>query len=124
MNLSPTGLENISAITLGHYNQRADDFWEGTRNHDVRQNIDALLRHMAGEPPFTILDFGCGPGRDLKAFADLGHVAVGLEGALRFVEMAQTYTGCEIWHQDFLKLDLPDGKRLAPSQFFAKNDAK
>lgn len=29
----------------------------------------------------TILDFGCGPGRDLKAFAELGHVAIGLEGA-------------------------------------------
>jgi len=29
-----------------------------------------------GEPPYTILDFGCGPGRDLKVFAELGHIAV------------------------------------------------
>jgi hypothetical protein len=28
-----------------------------------------------------ILDFGCGPGRDLKVFAELGHIAIGLEGA-------------------------------------------
>ena len=108
MNLPPENLENITAITLDHYNQRAEDFWEGTRDHDVRQNIDALLQHIAGEPPFQILDFGCGPGRDLKAFADLGHVAVGLEGALRFVAMARDYTGCVVWHQDFLNLDLPD----------------
>ena len=98
----------ISAITLDHYNQQAEDFWEGTRDHDVRQNIEALLQTLEGEPPLTILDFGCGPGRDVKSLADLGHVAIGLDGALRFVEMARDYTGCEIWHQDFLTLDLPN----------------
>jgi SAM-dependent methyltransferase len=55
-----------------------------------------------------ILDFGCGPGRDLKSFSELGHVAVGLDGAARFVEMARNYSGCDVWHQDFLDLDLPD----------------
>ena len=108
MNQPPENLENITTITLDHYNQRAEDFWEGTRDHDVRQNIDSLLQHIMAEPPFKILDFGCGPGRDLKAFADLGHVAVGLEGAWRFVAMARDYTGCEVWHQDFLNLELPN----------------
>ncbi len=108
MTLTPENLENISAITLDHYNQRAEDFWEGTRDHDVVQNIEALLQHIQAAPPFTLLDFGCGPGRDLKALAGRGHVAVGLDGALRFVEMAREYTGCKVWHQDFLKLDLPD----------------
>lgn len=93
--------------TLADYNQKAEGFRDGTRDHDVSQNIDALLRHIEGEPPFTVLDFGCGPGRDLKAFTALGHVAIGLEGAERFVEMARTDTGCEVWQQDFLALDLP-----------------
>ncbi len=96
-----------SAGTLAHYNGRAEDFRDGTRDHDVTQNIAALLRHLQGEPPFTILDFGCGPGRDLAAFTALGHVAVGLDGAARFVEMALADTGCEVWCQDFLALDLP-----------------
>jgi SAM-dependent methyltransferase len=108
MKLTPETLKTISEHTLDHYNQRADDFWEGTRDHDVKQNIEALLQYVACEPPFNILDFGCGPGRDLKKFTDLGHIAIGLEGALRFVEMARAYTGCEVWHQDFLKLDLPN----------------
>jgi SAM-dependent methyltransferase len=103
-------LKQITALTLAHYNQRAEDFRAGTRDHDVRQNIDALLRHIAGDPPFTILDFGCGPGRDLKTFRELGHVAIGLDGAEHFAEMARTDTGCEIWQQDFLKLDLPKGR--------------
>jgi SAM-dependent methyltransferase len=100
-------LERISALTLEHYNQRAEDFREGTRDHDVSQNIAALLRHIEGAPPFTILDLGCGPGRDLAAFTALGHVAIGLEGAEKFVAMARAQSGCEVWQQDFLALDLP-----------------
>ena len=100
-------LEAITARTLGHYDRNAESFWRGTRDHDVAQNISALLGHIEGSAPFTILDFGCGPGRDLKVFADLGHVAVGLEGSARFVEMARTHAGCEVLHQDFLRLDLP-----------------
>jgi len=103
-------LEAIVARTLGHYDRSAESFWRGTQNHDVGQNIAALLEHIEGKPPFTILDFGCGPGRDLKAFTDLGHVAVGLEGSARFVEMARAHTGCEVLHQDFLRLDLPAGR--------------
>ena len=110
MKLSPSDLEKISNLTLEHYNQRAEDFREGTSDHDVSQNIAALLRHIESAPPFTILDFGCGPGRDLKTFAALGHVPIGLEGAARFVEMARTDTGCEVWQQDFLRLDLPDAR--------------
>jgi SAM-dependent methyltransferase len=110
MKLNPQDLEAVANRTLEHYNDGAEDFWKGTRDHDVSQNIRALLDHIAGEPPFAILDLGCGPGRDLKAFAELGHVAVGLDGAERFVQMARSYSGCEVWHQDFLELDLPDGR--------------
>jgi len=110
MTLDPQDLKNIVARTLDHYDQRADDFWKCTRDHDVSQNIAALLRHIEGEPPFTILDLGCGPGRDLKVFADLGHVAIGLEGVERFAAMAREFSGCEVWRQDFLALDLPEAR--------------
>ena len=109
MKLRPHDLEEITALTLDHYNQRAEEFRDGTRDHDVSQNIDALLRHIQGEPPFTILDFGCGPGRDLREFTRLGHVAIGLDGAARFAAMVRAGTGCDVWQQDFLRLDLPDG---------------
>ncbi|MDN5753659.1 MAG: class I SAM-dependent methyltransferase [Nitrosospira sp.] len=110
MKPSPLDLRKTSCLTLAHYDRRAEDFWQGTRGHDVGQNIAALLRRIKGEPPFVILDFGCGPGRDLKVFAELGHIAVGLDGAARFVEMALAYSGCEVWRQDFLELDLPAGR--------------
>lgn len=103
----PIELQHITAPTLRHYDDRAEDFWAGTRGHDVSQNIAALLDALITPPPFSILDFGCGPGRDLKTFADMGHVAVGLEGAPRFVGMAREYSGCEVWEQDFINLKLP-----------------
>lgn len=108
MKLKSEDLEQLANLTLEYYDQRAEDFWEGTRAHDVSQNIEALLQYIEGDPPFTILDFGCGPGRDLKVFAELGHRAIGLEGAARFAAMARAHSGCEVWRQDFLKLDLPD----------------
>jgi SAM-dependent methyltransferase len=107
MKLNPQELAKISDVTLEHYNQRAEAFWQGTRDHDVSQNIAALLGAIEGEPPFTILDFGCGPGRDLKVFADRGHAAIGLEGAAELAAMARAHSGSEVWQQDFLKLDLP-----------------
>jgi SAM-dependent methyltransferase len=97
----------ISRRTLAHYNDRADDFWEGTRDHDVSQNCAALLESLSGAGPYRILDFGCGPGRDLHSFRALGHEAVGLDGAERFVVMARAYSGCEVLQQDFLALTLP-----------------
>ena len=106
--LTAQELGKIADLTLEHYNQRAEEFWEGTRDHDVSQNIEAVLQHIDGDPPFAILDFGCGPGRDLKVFAQLGHLVVGLEGAARLAVMARAHSGSEVWQQDFLKLDLPD----------------
>jgi len=103
-------MDDISRRTLAHYDQRAEDFWQGTRDHDVRQNMVALLKHIEGAAPFTILDFGCGPGRDLKAFTGLGHIAVGLEGSARFAAMAREHSGCEVLEQDFLALDLPPAR--------------
>ena len=71
MQLTPEELAHITGQTLAHYDERARDFWEGTRDHDVSQNIAALLQHIESAPPFELLDFGCGPGRDLKAFKAL-----------------------------------------------------
>ncbi|MCY1405505.1 Malonyl-[acyl-carrier protein] O-methyltransferase [compost metagenome] len=110
MTLEPDELHQISATTLAHYNLSAEDFRTGTQDHDVSQNIDALLRNIQGTPPLQILDFGCGPGRDLKTFTQLGHIATGLDGAERFAEMARADSGCEVWQQDFLELDLPDAR--------------
>lgn len=100
-------LSAISRRTLRHYDDRTEQFWEATRDHDVSQNRAALLRHIRAAPPLSLLDLGCGPGRDLTAFRALGHRPTGLEGAPRMCELARTLSGCEVLCQDFLHLDLP-----------------
>lgn len=108
MRLSPQDLQRIVDSTLAHYNREADAFRAGTADHDVSQNISALLHYIEAAPPFALLDFGCGPGRDLATLRRLGHLATGLEGAARLAEMARAASGCEVLEQSFLELDLPD----------------
>jgi SAM-dependent methyltransferase len=110
MLLTPEDLQRVSSRTLAHYERGAQSFWEGTQDHDVSQNYQALLSRIEGNAPFSILDFGCGPGRDLKHFSSLGHEAVGVDGCASFCQMARAHAGCEVLHQDFLKLSLPPGR--------------
>ena len=127
MGMTSNELREIAELTLSYYDQNAESFWQGTRDHDVSQNIAALLRHVEGEPPSVILDFGCGPGRDLKTFTELGHAAIGLEGAANLAAMARKNSGATVWQQDFLELDLPasqfDGVFANASLFHVPKEA-
>lgn len=108
--LSQEDLARIATGTLADYSRNADAFRAGTWDYDVSQNIDALLESIEGEAPFRILDFGCGPGRDLCALAARSHAPTGLDGTAEFVEMARRVSGAPVLHQDFLALDLPDAE--------------
>ncbi len=107
MSLTPEDLQRVASRTLSHYDRQAQSYWEGTRDHDVSQNVDALLQAIEAPPPFELLDLGCGPGRDLKTFTALGHRATGLEGSAPLAALARTNSGCEVLEQNFLALELP-----------------
>ena len=102
-------LRQVTERTLKHYDERAQAFWEGTRDHDVTQNIAAFLQSIEVPPPFELLDFGCGPGRDLKTFTALGHHATGLEGSAQLAAMARAHSACDVLEQNFVELKLPSG---------------
>ena len=98
----------MSEITIGHYDRVADDYWCGTRNHDVSQNYEAFLEAIEVKPPYDILDLGCGPGRDLQYFDSLGHAVIGLDGSEALVSLARLNSGCEVLQQNFLAMNLPE----------------
>ncbi|MFA9219385.1 MAG: class I SAM-dependent methyltransferase [Sphingomonadaceae bacterium] len=104
---STSGLTDLTQRTLQHYDSTAEQFFAGTIDHDVSQNIAALLEAITVPAPLDLLDLGCGPGRDLKTFTSMGHRAIGIDGAARFVEMARAFSGCEVWRQDFVDLSIP-----------------
>src|SRR6516165_782381 len=103
-------LRRISELTIAHYDRSADAYWDGTRDHDVTQNYAALLDAIEGDLPYSILDLGCGPGRDLRYFRSVGHDVVGLDGSAEFVAMARSYSQCEVLRQDFLAMKLPKSR--------------
>lgn len=98
-------MEQHEQVTIAQYQAEADGFKAGTWDHDVSQNINALLAALPNNPG-KILDLGCGPGRDLLAFKAQNQTVIGLDATPAFVEMAQA-SGCEVWQQSFLSLDLP-----------------
>jgi len=106
--LNHAELAQIESVTLAHYHANAAAFWEGTKDHDVTQNYAALLNAFPQGKTLDILDFGCGPGRDVAYFKRIGHRPVGLDGCENFCAMAHEYSGCDILHQHFLSLSLPD----------------
>lgn len=106
--LPPQQLTEIETITLDHYTSNASAFWQGTRDHDVSQNYQALLSRFPAAQTLDILDFGCGPGRDLRYFLAQGHRPVGLDGSEAFCTMARANTGCPVLHQKFLSLALSE----------------
>ena len=65
-------VRRFSDTTIAYYDQFARAFWNGTRHHDVSQNYAAFLDAIESDPPYSILDLGCGPGRDLGHFRSLG----------------------------------------------------
>jgi SAM-dependent methyltransferase len=104
----PIDLDVIEEVTLSHYENNAESFWQGTRDHDVSQNINAFLQALPKDKALDILDFGCGPGRDIHTFKSLGHNPVGLDGSKRFCQMAEKHSGCPVLNQQFLKLELEE----------------
>lgn len=109
--LTSDDLEAITSTTLHHYESSAAAFWEGTKDHDVSQNYQALLAALPAQKGLRILDLGCGPGRDLLYFKSQGHSPTGLDGSPSFCEMAKKLSGCPVLNQNFLKL------KLEPSSF-------
>ena len=47
MLLTPEDLLRVASRTLSHYDEQAQAYWEGTRDHDVSQNVDALLQSIS-----------------------------------------------------------------------------
>ena len=88
--------------TLGFYEQNSSEFAEGTLAADMSE---ARLRFEKWLPPKgTILDFGCGAGRDTKAFLDAGFRVEAMDGSEELCALASEYTGIAVQKMLFSEL--------------------
>jgi len=107
---SAVDLVEIEKLNIAHYDENAESFRIGTKDHDVSQNIAALIDALPKEKTLDILDFGCGPGRDMCVFKSMGHRPTGLDGSKEFCKMAVKQSGCPTLNQQFLKLELEENR--------------
>jgi len=85
--------------TLQYYNSNAKAFTEGTVNVDfshIQKKFLAKLNTGA-----SILDFGCGSGRDTKYFLEKGYEVDAIDGSVELCKIASEYTGIEVKHMLF-----------------------
>lgn len=90
--------------TLAYYQQNADSFAAGSLAADMaetRERFTALLPFGA-----RILDFGCGAGRDAKAFLDAGFQVEAADGSPEMCARASEYTGIPVKRMLFQELDV------------------
>ena len=89
--------------TIDYYNINAENFIENTRNVDMYLAQDKFL-HLLNEGA-TILDFGCGSGRDTRYFMDKGYRVTATDGSAELCRRASTFTGIEVKEMMFQELD-------------------
>lgn len=90
--------------TLQYYNQNAQSFVEGTIHADLTDTQNRFLSRL--EPGATILDFGCGSGRDTKYFLEQGYQVEAVDGSEELCKIASEYTGIPVRQMYFQELDV------------------
>jgi len=89
--------------TLKYYDQNADIFIADTMGIDItetRSRFTACLPDHA-----YVLDFGCGSGRDTKAFLNMGFLVDATDGSEEMCVRASEYTGIRVKKMLFQELD-------------------
>lgn len=89
--------------TIDYYNLNAENFIESTQNVDMHQAQDRFLRLL--DENASILDFGCGSGRDTKYFLNKGYQVTATDGSAELCRLASAFSGIEVKEMLFGELD-------------------
>ncbi len=89
--------------TLTYYNQNATRFYAATVSVEFTATQQRFLSYLPA--PASILDFGCGSGRDTKAFLDQGYQVEAIDGSEELCKLATRYTGIQVRHMLFQDLN-------------------
>lgn len=89
--------------TINYYNLNAKNFIENTQNADMHLAQETFLKLLPGSA--SILDFGCGSGRDTKYFLEKGYQVEATDGSSELCKLASAFTGIEVKEMLFQDLD-------------------
>ena len=89
--------------TINYYNLNAKKFIENTQNADMHLTQDKFLQLLPESA--SILDFGCGSGRDTKYFLEKGYQVVATDRSAELCRLASSFTGIKVKEMLFQELD-------------------
>lgn len=90
-------------FTLFYYNTNAQQFYTTTVSVDFTATQNRFLSKLPRGA--SVLDFGCGSGRDAKYFLSQGYQVDAIDGSDELCKLASAYTGIEAKHMLFQDLD-------------------
>lgn len=85
--------------TLTYYNQNATAFFSNTANVDMSALHDRFLSAVSAGG--SVLDAGCGSGRDAKDFLDKGYRVTAFDASHELVQLAKEHTGLDVQLRTF-----------------------
>ena len=88
---------------MDYYNKNTTVFFNSTVVADLTDLYERFLKMLPSGG--NILDFGCGSGRDAKAFLDRGFKVDAIDGSLEMCKMASEYAGISVRQMDFFELN-------------------
>ena len=89
--------------TLDYYENNATVFANATVNIDFSDMQDVFLSEL--KDGASILDFGCGSGRDTRYFLEKGYKVTAVDGSAKMCQIAEENTGIHVVHMDFNDFD-------------------
>lgn len=95
--------KEIMNTTINYYNLNAKNFIENTQNADMHLTQEKFLQLLPESA--SILDFGCGSGRDTKYFLEKGYQVVATDGSAELCRLASSFTGIKVKEMLFQELD-------------------
>ena len=91
---------------MNYYDENAQEFFNGTVDADMTQHHEEFLKLIPENG--TILDAGCGSGRDSLKFKALGYDVTAIDGSEEMCKLASEYSGINVKHMQFQDIDFID----------------
>ena len=90
----------VDESTISYYNINAKEYSVEVNKGDMFNNILKFLNYINKNS--SIIDIGCGSGRDLKFFKQKGYQAFGIDASKELCKIASDYSKCPVECVDFI----------------------
>jgi SAM-dependent methyltransferase len=99
----PPDHESLRHDTLAYYERHAAAFVESTQRVSLAETRSTFLEHLPTGG--SILDAGCGSGRDTRVFRNLGYRATAFDGSPEVARLAEGVAGTPVLVLDFSQIE-------------------